>query len=340
ETAPASEPGALSKGPGRLLVVGSSEMFGDDWIDKEDNAKLCDVLIRWLLGEAGVTMGRRREYDITDIADSRRVPNTEALADRLRCCLQETEELPKKFTNLFNDRLFKFTTRMVPEAVAAYDHLGVKHEPLTLIPPQFESAFPPCLREPPPPALDQFDLDDHFAGDKVRLAQITNKCTTVDLDYYVSECGEILGVTGQLPEHGDRGPRAILDFVFKKLIRFKMLNQGPGPLPQGQDGSGGVAGGGGRGGFGRAGSTDHGSARRPPSSRGGGTGSSGDGAATDSALRGSRAGWGSAPGSSSGGSGGGTGGGGRRGEDEGGRGGGGEVKDSSSGVRGAVDSRS
>lgn len=52
---------------------------------QEENAKLCDVLIRWLLGEAGVQILRRREYTISE---SRRVPNTESLADRLRCCLQ------------------------------------------------------------------------------------------------------------------------------------------------------------------------------------------------------------------------------------------------------------
>lgn len=52
---------------------------------QEENAKLCDVLVRWLLGEAGIRLPRRREYDISE---SRRVPNTESLADRLRCCLQ------------------------------------------------------------------------------------------------------------------------------------------------------------------------------------------------------------------------------------------------------------
>lgn len=52
---------------------------------QEENAKLCDVFMRWLLGEAGVRFPRRREYELSE---SRRVPNTESLADRLRCCLQ------------------------------------------------------------------------------------------------------------------------------------------------------------------------------------------------------------------------------------------------------------
>jgi hypothetical protein len=36
--------------------------------------------------------------------------------------------------------------------------------------------FPPQFRELPPPCLDLFDLDEQFSSEKVRLAQITNKC--------------------------------------------------------------------------------------------------------------------------------------------------------------------
>ncbi|CAM9990070.1 unnamed protein product [Ectocarpus sp. 4 AP-2014] len=251
EAAPASEP-AVRKGPGRLLVVASSDIFADPWLDKEENAKLCDVLMRWLLGEAGVRLPRRREYEVSE---SRRVPNTESLADRLRCCLQESESLPKNFTKLFNDSLFGFDTKMIPETVEAFSLLGVKHEPLTLIPPAFEcplpqlsaAVFPPIMREPPPPALDRFDLDEHFASDRIRLAQITNKCTPSDLEYYVRECGEIIGVTGELPEDSpaSNGPMGVLDHVFKRLLRFKMLNQEEGAmdaLPRGVGEFGGVSG--------------------------------------------------------------------------------------------------
>ena len=97
--------------------------------------------------------------------------------------LQESESLPKNFTKLFNDSLFGFDTKMIPETVEAFSLLGVKHEPWTLIPPAFErplppllaAVFPPIVRDPPPPALDRFDLDEHFASDRIRLAQMTNK---------------------------------------------------------------------------------------------------------------------------------------------------------------------
>ncbi|CAM9583057.1 unnamed protein product, partial [Chrysoparadoxa australica] len=220
-----------SKGPGRLLVMASVDVFGDQWLDKEENSKLCDVLMRWLLGDGGVQLDRQREYDLSDYT---RVPNSEALADCLRCCLQETEELPRSFTKMVDEDLFKFDTNIIPEAVSMFSRLSVKHEFLTLIPPNFEcplpvlnpAVFPPRLREAPPPALDQFDLDEHFASDGIRLAQLTNKCTAEDLRYYIAQCGEILGVTASLPEDVSRSAAHVLDAVFRQVVQCKMLSAG------------------------------------------------------------------------------------------------------------------
>ena len=50
-----------------------------------------------------------------------RVPDIEALASRLRACLQEGEELPRNFAKLFNDALFRFDTDAIPEVVALYE---------------------------------------------------------------------------------------------------------------------------------------------------------------------------------------------------------------------------
>ncbi len=50
--------------------------------------------------------------------------------------MQESEEVPQDFTTLFDETLFKFDTDIIPEAVKLYDTLDVKHEMLTLIPPQ------------------------------------------------------------------------------------------------------------------------------------------------------------------------------------------------------------
>ena len=81
-------------------------------------------------------------------------------------------------SNLFNYGIIQFDPVSCPSTSdrlyltqRLYETLGVPHDPLTLIPPQFEcpmpklspATFPPAMREPAPPALDQFDLDEHFA---------------------------------------------------------------------------------------------------------------------------------------------------------------------------------
>ena len=95
--------------------------------------------------------------------------------------------------------------------INAYKELGIKHEPLRLITPQFETplpplqvrsinlnmvsnyltgspqaaVFPPQFRNLDDPKLELFDLDEAFSSEKSRLAQITNKCGEEDLEYYI-----------------------------------------------------------------------------------------------------------------------------------------------------------
>ncbi|KAL3663178.1 hypothetical protein V7S43_011588 [Phytophthora oleae] len=227
---------------GRLMVFGSAQCFVDEWIDKEENTKLQEIIFRWLLKDKSIRLDHQDAED-PDLNEYVRLPDTQALSDRLRSCMQESEELPKDFTRLFDDSLFKFDTSLIPEAVNLYRELGVKHEPLTLIPPQFEcplpplksAVFPPALREAPPPALDQFDLDEHFASESLRLAQLTNKCSDDDLEYYVRESADILGILPRLdPERSDA--KHVLEFIFQKIVNFKKLNQDSAPVLVGSSG--------------------------------------------------------------------------------------------------------
>ena len=65
-------------------------------------------------------------------------------------------------------------------------------------------------------------MDEHFASKRIRLAQLTNKCTDNDLDYFVREAGETLGVTSQLDIAQLRQPQgAKLILHFKKLPTLK-----------------------------------------------------------------------------------------------------------------------
>merc|ERR1712096_102843 len=121
--------------PGRLMVVGSLQMFEDKWIAEEDNLKLTEVLFWWLMHHPYVKLDAI-DSEEPDIADYHHLPDVGSLAERLRVCLESPEELPRDSTTMFDLSMFKFDTDLIPESVKAYEQLNVKHEPLTLIQPE------------------------------------------------------------------------------------------------------------------------------------------------------------------------------------------------------------
>ncbi|XP_028667936.1 intraflagellar transport protein 52 homolog isoform X2 [Erpetoichthys calabaricus] len=219
-----------AKQGGKLAVLGSCYMFSDQYLDKEENSKIMDVVFRWLTSNE--IHLNQIDGENPEISDYKMLPNVGQLSEHLRVCLQEGDENPRDFTSLFDMTLFNLSTTGLPQVIKAFEQLNVKHEPLQLIQPQFETplptlqpaVFPPTFRELPPPALDLFDLDETFSSEKVRLAQLSNKCTDDDLEFYVRKCGDILGLTGKLPkEHRDA--KHILEHVFFQVVEFKKLNQ-------------------------------------------------------------------------------------------------------------------
>ncbi|KAH8933469.1 hypothetical protein BDL97_18G032000 [Sphagnum fallax] len=223
-----------TSGKGRIAVLGSTAIFEDAWLEKEDNAKLFDFLLLWLTHQSSIEVERINVEEL-DTGEFEHVPNTEALAAHV----QEAEELPKDFTKLVDDELFQYHTNLIPSVVSLYEQLSVKHMPLTLITPQFETpspplqpaVFAPSLREPPPPAVDLFDLDDCFASPSIRLSHLTNKwknAGTEDLQFYTLEGAAILGITPKVVGVADNNSReaakAVLSFIFQELVNMKKLH--------------------------------------------------------------------------------------------------------------------
>ncbi|XP_034254227.1 intraflagellar transport protein 52 homolog [Thrips palmi] len=220
---------------GRLVVLGSGHFFADPYLEKEDNDRLRDAIFRYLTTDQ-VQLNAVDAED-PEIADYTPVPDISYLADRPRLCLQESAvDIPLDYTSLIDTRLFSLHTGVVADAVRAYETLGVKHEPLRLITPQFETplpplqaaVFPPSFRELPPPPLELFDLEEAFSSDRSRLAQVTNKCVVpggaediADLEYFVRECGRILGVSGNENESA----HSILHSVALTIADFKKSGQ-------------------------------------------------------------------------------------------------------------------
>ncbi|VDD79728.1 unnamed protein product [Mesocestoides corti] len=214
---------------GKLAVVGSLAMFTDAYINKEDNARIFEVLITYLASDA-VKLNAIDAQD-PEIETYFQVPNIANLANNLKACLQESEEIPRNLDAVFDQKLYAMDTSMVPKALAAYEKLRVKHEPLSLITPEFETplpplqpaVFPPNFREPGPPSLELFDLDEQFSSEKSRLAQEANKCTEEDLEYFILHCGEVCGIAQKLPQ-SQCTARNILELTLMELVEFKKIN--------------------------------------------------------------------------------------------------------------------
>ena len=89
----------LSGSNGKLVVVGSGAIFSDQYIDKEDNHKIKEVIFDFLTNsdegsssssEAPSTGIKLNEIDAEDpeISDYNMIPDTCRLANAVRVCLQ------------------------------------------------------------------------------------------------------------------------------------------------------------------------------------------------------------------------------------------------------------
>uniref|UniRef100_A0A7S4H8T0 IFT52 GIFT domain-containing protein n=1 Tax=Guillardia theta TaxID=55529 RepID=A0A7S4H8T0_GUITH len=79
--------GKLLHKQGKLIVLGSDKVFNDEWLLKEENGKLLDVLMKWLVPGQEIKLNSNDAED-PDINEYHHVPDTGALASRVRCCLQ------------------------------------------------------------------------------------------------------------------------------------------------------------------------------------------------------------------------------------------------------------
>mmetsp|Transcript_20147 Transcript_20147/g.17287 ORF Transcript_20147/g.17287 Transcript_20147/m.17287 type:complete len:109 (+) Transcript_20147:727-1053(+) len=108
-------------------------MFTDEYFDKEENSKLMDFLLKFFFEPTEVEMEATKEN--SEFPEYHYVPDVAEMAEKLKSCLQESEELPRDFTVLFDSGLYKYDTNLIPEAIDLYGQVNLKHEPLTLIPP-------------------------------------------------------------------------------------------------------------------------------------------------------------------------------------------------------------
>uniref|UniRef100_A0A1B6C3P4 Uncharacterized protein n=2 Tax=Clastoptera arizonana TaxID=38151 RepID=A0A1B6C3P4_9HEMI len=231
---------------GKLVVIGSAHLLSDQYIDKEDNDRIREIIFSYLTSDS-IELNELDSED-PDIADYVQVPDTSFLSDLPQGSLQEcAEDLPTDYTRLFDHSMYSINMTLMPEILQAYDELQVKHEPLRLIPPQFEAplpplqpaVFPPSFRDLPPPALELFDLEEAFSSERARLSQLANKCLSggstksksgfvgiaaleeeiSDLEYWIREAGRIVGVANTNDDAAK-----ILYYIALQIAEFKKNN--------------------------------------------------------------------------------------------------------------------
>lgn len=210
---------ALDLPLGRLLVTGSCKMFDDENLEFSDNGKLAEIFISWLLRKSDCELtGRINE----EISEQKNVPNTATMADTFRPSLQESDDLPLDPTKLAVKNYFNYDNSLNLEISSLYKAVGLPQEPLSLIPPELHAplpelepaVFPPVIEDIAPPPLELFNLDDDFASERVRLAQLANKCNDDDLEFFCRQAGEITGLV--FPS-----AKEVITEGFKKIADFK-----------------------------------------------------------------------------------------------------------------------
>jgi intraflagellar transport protein 52 len=120
---PANRPVAafyMSPKRGKLFVMGSMMFFEDEFFEKEDNQKIQEAVFKWLLADDDAEFERSVKDEPDIISEYSHVPDITVLADRLRSCLQEADELPRNFMTLYNDKLYKFDTDLIPESLKLF----------------------------------------------------------------------------------------------------------------------------------------------------------------------------------------------------------------------------
>jgi intraflagellar transport protein 52 len=78
------------RGKGRVVVIGSCDMFQDDYFEVESNAKIFDFVVKYLLTDEVDLLPVSADADKEGAGEP--VPDIAELADKLKSCFQENED--------------------------------------------------------------------------------------------------------------------------------------------------------------------------------------------------------------------------------------------------------
>lgn len=92
-------------------------MFSDEYFEKESNQKIFEFLTKLFFSKEVVFDKKPAQVDNEYVY----APDVAELSEKLKGCLQESEELPKDPTTLFDVNLFRFDVDMIPEAIKLFE---------------------------------------------------------------------------------------------------------------------------------------------------------------------------------------------------------------------------
>ncbi|CAH0403051.1 unnamed protein product [Chilo suppressalis] len=233
---------------GKLFVIGSGHFFTDQYLECECNDLIRELVFNHLGGVMDLHLNPVDVED-PDVNEYRTLGDVSWLSTvplPVPATAPPPRLTPLHPHALFTWRLFSLNLAQLPEVLGLYEALGVKHEPLRLIAPQFETpfpplqlaVFPPTFREPPPPPLELFDLDEAFSSEKSQLARLANKCLQPnaskmgqgdgrqlenELEYFVRECGRVVRLSRAQPTEEMPSAKVILHQLAVQLATYKKI---------------------------------------------------------------------------------------------------------------------
>ncbi|EGT60221.1 CBN-OSM-6 protein [Caenorhabditis brenneri] len=216
------------KKKGRVCVVGSVSMFHDTYIDKEENGKIFDTFVEYLVNGFELNTIDAAEPEINDYVN---IPDHIHMSQQIKVCMYEGEldsAVSSDFMKILDNSLHSFNLKHWPMTLRLYESLNLSPPPLTLVEPQFElpmppftpAVFPPTFQELPMPPLELFDLDEQFSSPEIQLSQLANRSEEEDLVFFIEKAAEITGIASELTR-AERTPKKIIELAVSKLMMFK-----------------------------------------------------------------------------------------------------------------------
>ncbi|CAI2353899.1 unnamed protein product [Caenorhabditis sp. 36 PRJEB53466] len=216
------------KKKGRVCVIGSVSMFHDTYIDKEENGKIFDTFVEYLINGFDLNTIDSAEPEISDYTN---IPDHIHMSQQVKVCMYEGEldsAVSSDFMKIMDNSLHSISLKQWPMTLRLYEALNLSPPPLTLVEPQFDlpmppfqpAVFPPTFQELPMPPLELFDLDEQFSSPEIQLSQLANRSEEEDLVFFIEKAAEITGLSAELTK-SERTPKKIMELALNKLILFK-----------------------------------------------------------------------------------------------------------------------